>query len=109
MNLSIYDPRKGCFVLNPKQFPTTINAFHPDYIDTYHPEFRSEVRTSARQEEAGKNVSKYLDKRRETEPSHGTFFGMSDKEASMSPKEMMLKPTEFHIYQRAGMPKGKKK
>lgn len=107
MNLSIYDPRKGCFVLNPNEF--LINAFHPDYVKTHMPEFLSEVRTSAKKEEAGKGVSKYLDKRRETEPSHGTFFGMSDKEASMSPKEMMLKPTEFHIYQKAGMPKGKKK
>jgi hypothetical protein len=107
MNLSIYDPSKGCFVLNPNEF--LINAFHPDYVKTHMPQFLTEVRTSARQEEAGKNVRNYLDKRRETEPSHGTFFGMSDKEASMSPKEMLLKPTEFHVYQRAGMPKGKKK
>jgi hypothetical protein len=108
MSLSIYDPTRGCFILNPSQFPTIINAFHPDYVKTHMPQFLTDVRTSARQEEAGKSVRKYLDKRRETEPSHGTFFGMSDKEASMSPKEMMLKPTEFHTYSKAGMPKGVK-
>ena len=107
MTLSVYDPKKKCKVLNPKAF--VINAFHPDYVKTHMPEFMTEVRTSARQEEAGKSVRNYLDKRRKTEPSHGTFFGMSDKEASMSPKEMMLKPTEYHTYSKAGMPKGVKK
>jgi hypothetical protein len=107
MNLSIYDPSKGCFVLNPNEF--LINAFHPDYVKTHMPQFMTDVRTSARQEEAGKSVSNYLDKRRETEPSHGTLFGISDKEASMSPKEMMLKRTEFHTYSKAGVPKEKKK
>jgi hypothetical protein len=106
MTLSIYDPRKGCNVLNPNEF--LINAFHPDYVKTHMPQFMTDVRTSARQEEAGKSVRNYLDKRRETEPSHGTLFGISDKEASMSPKEMMLKRTEFHTYSKAGVPKGVK-
>lgn len=33
----------------------------------------------------GKGVTAYLEKRRETNPSHGTFFGMSEKEASPKP------------------------
>jgi hypothetical protein len=86
----------------------TVNAFHPDYVKTHMPEFMTAVRIDAKKEEAGKGVSKYLNKRRETEPSHGTIFGISGKEASMSPKEMMLKPTEYHTYSKAGMPKGVK-
>lgn len=120
MSLSVYDPIKNCFVLAPMK-PEIINAFHPDYVKTYHPELLSDMRVSAKKEEAGKNVSKYLNKRRETEPSHGTIFGLSDKEVSLKPKKMMtkpahvhrpkqkledaLKPTEFHIYQKAGAPK----
>jgi len=108
MSLSVYDPIKNCFVLKPMQ-PEIINAFHPDYVKTHMPEFMTAVRIDAKKEEAGKGVSKYLNKRRETEPSHGTIFGISDKEASMSPKQMMLKRTEFHTYSKAGMPKGVKK
>jgi hypothetical protein len=41
MSLSIYDPKKGCFVLNPANF--AINAFHKDYVKTYMPEFLTQA------------------------------------------------------------------
>ena len=120
MTLSIYDPIKNCFVLKPMQ-PEIINAFHPDFVKTHMPEFLSSVRTNNVKEEAGKNVTKYIEKRRKTQPSHGTVFGLSDKETSIKPVKMMttpshmhrpkqtleelLKPTEFHIYNKAGAPK----
>lgn len=47
MTLSIYDPAKGRFVLNPKEF--VINAFHPEYVKTYMPEFLSNLRTESTQ------------------------------------------------------------
>jgi hypothetical protein len=117
MSLSIYDPIKGCNVLNPDKF--IINAFHPDYVKTYMPEFLSSIRTDSIQKENGRNVSKYVDKFRETKPSHGTVFGITEKSLSIEPKKMMtrpahvhrpsLAPTEFHIFNKAGMPKGVKK
>lgn len=107
--------------MNPKEFKPKINAFHPDYVKTYMPEFLASIRSTGVKEEAGKSVSKYVEKKRETKPSHGTLFGISEKSASVSPKKMMkhkegramtmaeiteelaekLKRREFHIYAKA--------
>ena len=104
-----------------------INAFHPDYVKTYESNFLTSLRTNSVKEEAGKSVSEFVTKRRETKPSHGTLFGISNKETSVKPvqpwkqgKAMTmlevhndlidkLKKKDFHIYAKAGMPKGKKK
>jgi len=51
MTLSVYDPKKKCRVLNPKAF--VINAFHPDYVKTYMPEFLSSIRLEATQKANG--------------------------------------------------------
>lgn len=97
MSLTIYDPKKKCQVLNPKEFNQSINAFHPDYVKTYMPEFVTSIRTTSMQQEAGRNVARYLDNRRKDEPSHGTLFGLSkDKDASMEPKEMLTRPPHLH-------------
>lgn len=127
MTMTIYDPQKGCFILNPKEFKTTINAFHPDYVKTYMPTFLASLRTTSVKEEAGKSVSEFVTKKRETKPSHGTLFGISNKETSVKPARSWkqgqamtmaeihndladkLKIKDFHIYAKAGMPKGKKK
>jgi hypothetical protein len=105
-----------------------INAFHPDYVKTHMPDFLKSLRSNNIKEEAGKNVSKYVEKTRETKPSHGTLFGISEKSASVAPKQMMrhkngramtmadihndladkLKIKDFHIYAKAGAPKEKK-
>lgn len=83
---------------------TTINAFHPDYIKTYHPEFLTDLRVESRMKTNGQNLSKHVDKKRQTTPSHGTVFGISAKVTSVTPIGM-LQIKEFHIYQKAGMPK----
>jgi hypothetical protein len=97
--------------LNPDAFkPEVINAFHPDYIKTYHPDLLKQIKSDAMYKKKGEELSKHVDKVRETKPSHGTVFGISENAISVSPKEMMTKRREFHTYAKAGMPKkGKKK
>lgn len=85
-----------------------INAFHPDYIKTYHPEFISEMRTASAQTRAGKTMSAYVEKKRETVPSHGTVFGLNEIPAHITRKSMTAKaraelaPKEFHVFSKAG-------
>lgn len=88
MTLTTYDETKQCQVLNPAAF--VINAFHPDYVKTYMPEFLSGIRNESAQTENGK------------------------KAAKLTPMKMhiarpKLEPTDFFVYQKAGMPKGVKK
>lgn len=69
-----------------------INAFHPLYVQTYMPEFLTNLRTESRQTKAGQTLSSYVEKKRETSPTHGTVQGISKKiiPAHMNrPKEMM--------------------
>jgi len=56
-----------------------INAFHPSYVATHMPEFLTTLRIESRQTKAGHTLSQYVDKARETNPNHGTLFGISDK------------------------------
>ena len=112
MSLTIYDNEKKCQVLDPSNF--VINAFHKDYVKTYMPDFLSEIRTDSRQTKAGRALSTYIDKLRETKPTHGTVFGLSEKSVSVVPMQMMdTKPREYHTYAKAGIgnvkPKRKKK
>lgn len=77
--------------------PTIINAFHPDYMETYHPNFWKEF---IRNHVISKNTTEAVTKLRAKKPTHGTMFGMSEKAVS-------LKPLEFLTYSRAGAPKRK--
>lgn len=109
-----------------------INAFHPDYMKTYEPNFMKEFRTHEANRQAAATLSEYVEKTRKKKPSHGTLYGISNKvmPVHMSrPKEMMsrkkgremtmgeitnelidrLKKKDFYVYSKAGMPKGKKK
>lgn len=90
MNLTVYNAELNCHVLNPAAFPNIINAFHPDYVKTYHPELLSSIKSEEKQKENGKKVAK-------TTPM---------KMHIVRPK---LEVTEFHVYQKAGMPKKGKK
>lgn len=89
MSLSIYDPVKGCFVLAPIK-PMTINAFHPDYVKTHHPELMKEFRTAEANRKAALTLSKHVTEQRKINPNHGYVD---------------LTPRDFHVYQRAGAPK----
>ena len=72
-----------------------MNAFHPDFIKTYYPTLLNDHIISSR----GKiSMSEILEKKRAVKPTHVTLHGLSKKEVS-------LKPLEFLVYSRAGMPK----
>jgi hypothetical protein len=108
-----------------------INAFHPDYMKTYEPNFMKYFRTHEANRQAAATLSGYVEKVRQTKPSHGTLYGISKKVLPdhIKPKEMMshkkgraltmlevhndladkLKRKEFHVYAKAGTPKEKKK
>jgi hypothetical protein len=107
--LSIYDPIKGCFVLKPMTEPI-INAFHPDYVKTYMPEFLTGMQQDAQRIEAGKTLSKHVTEKRKTDPLHGFVHGVSK---AAKPLKVDIAPREFYVFSKAGTanttPKGKKK
>ena len=74
-----------------------INAFHPDYMKTYHPDFWKDFK---RQAENSAKTTEAVHKLRAKKPTHGTVFGVTTKSVS-------LKPLEFLVYSRAGNPKKK--
>lgn len=77
-----------------------INAFHPDYAKTYHPELFASLRQESRQTQAGKTLTNYVEKKRETCPSHGTIEGISKKIIPSHinrPKQMMVRRTRSQI------------
>jgi hypothetical protein len=82
MSLSTYDNEKGCFVLKDTRPPA--NAFDWRRYNEEEKARTGGLKLAQMNTEAnkGKGVTAYLEKRRETNPSHGTFFGMSEKEAS---------------------------
>jgi hypothetical protein len=110
MSLTTYDPVKGCFVLKPEQ-PPIINAFHPDYVKTYMPEFMSSIRIEATQKANGQvNGSKAKAAREAV--NKAAFTVVTNTKHPIRAAHLHrpnLAPTDFHIYQKAGMPKGVKK
>jgi len=72
-----------------------INAFHPDYVKTYMPQFLTDMRTESRQTKAGQTLTNYVEETRKKKPMHGTLSGISKKQVS-------LQPLEFMYYSRAG-------
>lgn len=102
MNLSIYDPTKGCFVLNPENFKPVINAFHPDYIKTYHPELLSSIKAEASQKANGVIAGGKAKATREA-VNKGAFT-ISKFPKTKAKDRVNLAPKEFHIYNKAGKP-----
>lgn len=96
MSLTVYDSTKGCQVLNPEAFTPVVNAFHPDYVKTYMPEFLSGIRTESIQR------------------AHGVINGGKSK-ASREAKRgktvntINLDVRQYFTFAKAGMPKGVKK
>jgi len=78
-----------------------INAFHPDYVKTHMPEFLTGLRLESKQTKAGQTLSKHVETKRKTVPSHGTIHGISKNPLpihQMRPKEMMApKRTQSQI------------
>ena len=67
----------------------SVNAFHPDYVKTYMPNFLKDIKIDSAYNQKGQELSGHVERIRKTKPSHGTVFGISDTAVSVSPKEMM--------------------
>jgi len=81
-----------------------MNAFHPDYVETYMPEFLSKIRIESAQHANGViNGGK-------SRATRESVRGKNVDTISTFPKtkRVSLQPTDFLIYSRAGMPKGVK-
>lgn len=82
-----------------------MNAFDKDYVKTYMPEFISSIRI---EEQQRKNGEKFGSKSRATRESvHGKTVNTINV-FPKTQKRVSLEITEFHVYSKAGMPKGKK-
>lgn len=81
-----------------------INAFSPDYVATYMPEFMATIR---KESDAKANGQKFGTLARQTRESDGRAktSPLSDFPKT---KRVSTAVTEFHVYSRAGMPKGVK-
>ena len=112
MSLTVFDQRLGCHVLAPMK-KEIINAFHPDYMKTHEPDFMKPFRTADANKRMAMTMSDHIEKLRETNPAVG-YLNISKVPREiktpkmMKPKKVDLIPKEFHIYQKAGMPKDKK-
>lgn len=87
--------------MKPEQ-PPIINAFHPDYVKTYMPEFMSSIRLEGTQKANGVIAGGKSKAAREAKSKTVNTINLNPR-----PK-FDLTPTDFHIYQKAGMPKGVK-
>ena len=81
-----------------------MNAFHPDYVETYMPEFLSKIRIESAQQANG--VINGGKSRATRESVRGK--NVDTISAFPKTKRVSTQPTEFLIYSRAGMPKGVK-
>lgn len=81
-----------------------MNAFHPQYVQTFMPEFLTKLRSES---EAKLNGQKYGAMARATRESDGRAktSPLSDFPKT---KRVSLAPTDFYVYSKAGMPKGVK-
>lgn len=102
---------------------TIINAFHPDYVKTYHPELLTAIKLESTQHangvaaggkakatrEATNKGAFTINKFPKTQSVQRTLDKAQSKAALDEKKRKMLAVTEFHIFNKAGMPKGVKK
>lgn len=101
-----------------------INAFHPDYVKTYMPEFLTSVRLESSQYANGVIAGGKSKAKREsvhgktvnsitvfpkTQSVQRTLEKAQSKAAMEEKKRKMLAVTDFHMFSKAGMPKGVKK
>jgi hypothetical protein len=81
----------------------TVNAFHPAYVETYMPEFLSTIRSESAAKENGQKYGALSRATRENASVTVNTISTFPKT-----KRVSLKPTDFLVYSRAGMPKGVK-
>lgn len=82
-----------------------INAFHPDYVKTYHPELLTSIRLESSQHANGVVYGSKAKATRESKRSK------TKKPINVPPKtksRVSLARKEFFTFSKAGMPKGMK-
>ena len=82
-----------------------MNAFHPDYVKTYMPEFLTTLRLESNQYSNGVIAGG------KSKASREAVKGKTVNSINVFPKtkaRVSLEVTEFHVYSKAGMPKGVK-
>ena len=88
-----------------------INAFHPDYVKTYMPEIMKDFRTHAANREVREEKKLKVNKKPLKTVTRSLSVKISKEQARLNlerRKQMTIAPKDFHIYQKAGMPKGVK-
>jgi len=106
-SLSTFSKELDCYVLNPKAFKVVINAFHPDYIKTYHPELLTAIRIEGAQKANGSAGGGKTKASREA-VNKGAFT-ISKFPKTKAKDRAALAPRDFHVFNKAGMPTGVKK
>ena len=89
----------------------TINAFHPDYVKTYEPNLMKEFRThlANREDRAEKKLKvRKVPLKTVTRSLSVKISKEQDRLNLQHKKALMLNQKEFHIFNKAGMPKGVK-
>ena len=125
-SLSTFSSELGCQVLDPNQFskPEVINAFHPDYVKTYMPEFLATIRLEATQKangvvNGGKSKAKRESVHGKTVNSINVFPKTQSVQRTIekrltkaqldAKKKELLDVKHFFTFAKAGMPTGVKK
>ena len=83
---------------------SVINAFHKDYVKTYHPELLTSIRKESFDKANGEKGGKMVRATRQSTVSDMKPLGSFPKTKA----RVSTAVTEFHIYSKAGMPKGVK-
>lgn len=81
---------------------TVINAFHPDYVKTYHPELLSSIRIEATQKANGVINGGKSKKAREKKNVAANTVNTKSQKVDLAVKQ-------YFTFAKAGMPKGVKK
>lgn len=82
-----------------------MNAFHPQYVETHMPEFLTQIRTESTQYSNGVIAGG------KSKASREAVHGKKVNSISAFPKtkaRVSIERTDFHVYAKAGMPKGVK-
>lgn len=88
-----------------------INAFHPDYIKTHEPDLMKEFRTHLANREEREEKKLKVNRKPLKTVTKSLSVKISKEQARLNlekRKQMTLAPKDFHIFNKAGMPKGVK-
>ena len=81
-----------------------MNAFHPDYVKTYQPELLISIKREADQIANGQKYGSMARATRENVVGEVKSL----KQFPKTKKRVSIERTDFHVYSKAGMPKGVK-